>query len=675
MKICNKVFLIVFWLCTGLWAQVLQLDQHNFEQSASLNVNWGFSPRQWLDPNSNTNPPCVIDARSAWDNQIVCQEKWNRHGFGSYSLKVILPKTHPNLALQIGDLGYASRIYANGQLLAQFGQPSTSADLEQMALHPALFMLPHNLGDTLNLVLHISNFQDTKGGIRGPIELGSAEHLTFKRESNLALNLFLFGTLFIMALYHFMLFAMYRKDKAQFAFGALCLLIALRVLVTSDRFILHLIPHLDYITLVRIEYLTFYLSVPCFMLFMDQLFKPFYPKWHFKAILITTLISSALTLVAPLHVFTHTLPWMQGLTLIAIGSTFFHFPRIFQSKKPGAYIFSAGIAVFFTFIVNDILYVHNIVHTGNYISYGLLFFVLSQSLALAKSFAQTRRQAEELAHSLQIANQSIARFVPSEFLASLGKSKLSDVKLGQHIRADMAVLFSDICQFTALSETMSTWDNFRFINSYLSRMNPIVQRNHGFVDKYIGDAIMALFSRSVEDSLIAGIEMHREIQSYNAERTKASYTPVHIGVGIHYGSVMLGIVGSEDRLQSTVVSDTVNVASRIEEMTREFGSQILISREAADRIPRFDLRFKHRILGEITLRGKSKMVQVLEILEGLNPEEALPYLQHKNDFEFAVIAYQNRNLSQAFKIFEEIAQNHPQDQACLEYMRKIQNEI
>lgn len=667
-------------LCICLWslcsqAQTLDLRNQNWQEPQSLNLTWGFNPKAWTDPNTKQNAPCLVDARIPWDGQIICQEKWNAYGYGSYQLLVLLPHEHPTLALAVGDLGYASRIYANGQLLAQYGTPGTGSSTETPALKPGLLLIPAQIKDSLVLVLHISNFHDTKGGIRGNLSLGTAEQLIAKREHTLALHLFLFGTLLIMALYHFMLFAMRPKDMAQIAFGSLCFLISLRVLVTDDRFIFNLFPNLDYSSLTRLEYLTFYLSIPVFMLFLDRLFSPFYPKWNLWFILIPTGICSLITFTLPIQYFTHTLNGMQILTLISILFTLYHFPKIFASKKQGAYIFSAGILVFFLFIINDILYVHNLINTGHYISYGLLFFVLSQSLALAKSYAHTHRQAEILAQNLKIANQSIERFVPGEFLASLGKRNLSDVKLGQHIRSDMAVMFTDICKFTALSETMSTWDNFRFINSYLSRMNPIIARNHGFVDKYIGDAIMALFSRSAEDALWAAIEMHREINHYNAGRTKAQYMPIQIGVGIHYGSVMLGIVGSENRLQSTVVSDTVNVASRIEEMTRDFGSQILISRDAAERIPRFDLRFKHRTVGEITLRGKSKAVQVVEVLEALNEEEALPYLQNKNEFEFAVIAYQNRNLSHAFKLFEQISQRHPSDQAALLYMQKIQNEI
>ena len=104
-------------------------------------------------------------------------------------------------------------------------------------------------------------------------------------------------------------------------------------------------------------------------------------------------------------------------------------------------------------------------------------------------------------------NKAYERFVPNQFLHFLEKSSIIDVQLGDQVQLEMSVLFSDIRDFTTLSENMTPEENFQFINSYLSRMEPAIIENHGFIDKYIGDAIMALFSGEADNAVKAGIAM------------------------------------------------------------------------------------------------------------------------------------------------------------------------
>ncbi|MBD0300431.1 MAG: PAS domain S-box protein, partial [Nitrososphaera sp.] len=158
---------------------------------------------------------------------------------------------------------------------------------------------------------------------------------------------------------------------------------------------------------------------------------------------------------------------------------------------------------------------------------------------------------------LEIA-EATSRFVPNEFLAFLGCDSIVDIKLGEAVELEMSVLFSDIRDFTTLSEQMTPTENFKFINSYLSRMEPLIVENQGFIDKYIGDAIMALFSEGADDAVKAGIAMLETLAEYNRDRLSLGYVPVEIGVGINTGSLILGIVGGKSRMDGTVVSDAVN---------------------------------------------------------------------------------------------------------------------
>ena len=180
------------------------------------------------------------------------------------------------------------------------------------------------------------------------------------------------------------------------------------------------------------------------------------------------------------------------------------------------------------------------------------------SIQNAKLYTEVRENESRLAQL----NKAYERFVPGQFLQYLEKSSIIDVELGDQVQLEMSVLFSDIRDFTTLSESMTPEENFKFINSYLSRMEPAIAENSGFIDKYIGDAIMALFSGEADNAVKAGISMLHRLIEYNQHRANSGYKPIKNGIGINTGFLMLGTVGGQNRMDSTVISDAVNLASR-----------------------------------------------------------------------------------------------------------------
>jgi len=195
---------------------------------------------------------------------------------------------------------------------------------------------------------------------------------------------------------------------------------------------------------------------------------------------------------------------------------------------------------------------------------------------LAKSFASMRDAVRRTIVDLRDTNVSIERFVPQAFLSIVGKPSVADVELGDNKRRTMSILFSDIRGFTTLSEQMTPDDTFAFINSYLERMGPVIRDHHGFIDKYIGDAIMALFG-TADDAVRAGLAMLAALDGFNADRRAAGLAPIGIGIGINTGSLMLGTIGEKHRMDGTVISDAVNLAARIESLTKDYGAPMLIS--------------------------------------------------------------------------------------------------
>lgn len=245
---------------------------------------------------------------------------------------------------------------------------------------------------------------------------------------------------------------------------------------------------------------------------------------------------------------------------------------------------------------------------------GAGFFALQGSMFLSLALQSTR-----LYRTLEETTKAFARFVPKEFLAFLGKPSIHEVVLGDQVQKNMAILFSDIRDFTALSERLSPNQNFNLINAYLNRMAPEVRRHGGIIDSYIGDAIMALYAAGSAGALRSALAMRTRLIEYNTGRTRAGYAPLEMGIGIHTGSLMLGTIGDEHRMDTTVISDAVNTASRLEGLTKVFHVSIIISQNVLDEAASVRSEITVRYLGKIPVRGRSQGLELYELIHPQDP--------------------------------------------------------
>ena len=271
-------------------------------------------------------------------------------------------------------------------------------------------------------------------------------------------------------------------------------------------------------------------------------------------------------------------------------------------------------------------------------------------------------------------NEAYYRFVPREFLEELGKKDISQVELGDQVQREMTILFTDIRGFTELSEDMSPKDTFDFINQYLGIMEPIITNNNGFIDKYIGDSIMALFSKDADDALIATLEMRRVLIDFNEIRESEGKAPIEFGTGIHTGNLMLGIVGGYGRMDGTVVSDAVNLASRLEGITKHYGAAAIICEDTLIKLKNPTM-FNYRLLDIAKVKGKKKAVYVFELIDAEKEPARSKKIETKPYFVKAVEYYKQQQFEDALSLFQEVEKIHPTDKAALLYIKRCQNII
>ena len=289
---------------------------------------------------------------------------------------------------------------------------------------------------------------------------------------------------------------------------------------------------------------------------------------------------------------------------------------------------------------------------------------------------QAEREKQEYTHKLWQLNQANERFVPRQFLQLLDKHSIVDVRLGDNVQKEMTVLFADIRGFTGLSEKMSPEDNFKFINAFLSRMNPAISRHAGFIDKYIGDAIMALFSRPAhaDDALQAAIAMLRTLDDYNKTRQRPDRRPIRIGLGLNSGLMRCGTVGGEQHMESTVISDAVNLASRLERLTKIYRTSLLISHHTFLRLENHE-HYHIRLIDNVTVTGKSIAVSVYEVFDADPPVIAAKKKTNRVTFEQAFVLYRLKQFIKAQKLFQQCLDRCPEDYVSQLYVERCQQNM
>ncbi|MBF0288152.1 MAG: adenylate/guanylate cyclase domain-containing protein [SAR324 cluster bacterium] len=291
--------------------------------------------------------------------------------------------------------------------------------------------------------------------------------------------------------------------------------------------------------------------------------------------------------------------------------------------------------------------------------------------SMIEKLMHAQQKLKDYAQKLEGINTAYSRFVPHRFLDLLEQHSITDVKLGDHVEKEMSILFSDIRSFTTMSEGMKPEENFKFLNSYLEQMEPIVTKHQGFIDKYIGDAIMALFS-TADDAVRAAITMMEVLQTYNDGRGKAGYAPIRIGIGVNTGLMMLGTVGGHDRMEGTVISDSVNLAARIEGLTKVYGSSLLISEHTFDKL-QDPSQYANRFIDRVKVKGKAQAVKIYEIIHTDQPDVRDKKLSMFETFEKAWNLYQSKQFKEAEVLFHQCVEGNPEDQVAHIYVKRCQH--
>ena len=272
---------------------------------------------------------------------------------------------------------------------------------------------------------------------------------------------------------------------------------------------------------------------------------------------------------------------------------------------------------------------------------------------------------------LRMVFEATGRFVPNEFLHALGRERITEVTLGDFIQREVTVMFADIRDYTGLAESMTPEDNYRFVNAFHGRIGPVIIKNHGFVNQYLGDGVMALFPALPADALQAAVAMQIAVQNYNQDRLIQGRRTLEIGIGLHIGPLIMGIIGDSRRMDAATIADAVNTASRLESLTKYYGAKIVLSDDTHDKIlSSGHTEFCFRYLGQVVVKGKIEPIGVYECIDGDIALQKELKIKTLDQFKLGVNLYFQRSFSRASVVFESILEKNPDDKIVKLFLNK-----
>ena len=367
---------------------ILDLRDFAFGGYLGLDGEWSFV---WRDTSTfkaaADETPTKIDVPDSWNSYDYKGYELPGKGAGSYYLTILLPERPADYAIEFPTAGTAYNLFVNETLAGSSGIYSIDSAMGSPSYLPRIFDLGVH-ANHLRLRIDVSNYHHRLGGLWESITFGITKQIFDHREKQIGFSLFMFGTIFVMGIYHLGVFSLSTRGKSALYFGLFCLIIGLRNLTTGDLFILQIWPSISWQLLVKIEYLTFYLGIPVFFLFVGLQFPDEIDK---RASMATAGISTLfvlLVLFTKVETFSASLPYFQPFSLLAMIYVIYGLVLAFIRGEEGSAMVLLGFLAIVVTFVNDMLFVSNVIQTGHYISFGLLIFILTQAFLISIRFSK-----------------------------------------------------------------------------------------------------------------------------------------------------------------------------------------------------------------------------------------------------------------------------------------------
>lgn len=628
------------------WEELLTPE--DFEKR-NLTPNWGQVPSPWntyLDENKNPLPA---------------------NGFTTYRLKIITAPNQKKLCVRLTEIRDAYNLWIDKDLVIAHGivGKTKTSTIPRSDANLTTFEIENG---EVEILLQVSNFRSSKAGfIRKSILLGTESNIQNIRAISIGSVLFLIGCYLIIGISHLYFFQMRRRVVGALYFSIICLLSMLRVLTTGDKLLIYWTGISTEVN-SKLAYLSTYFIVLFFFKYLQAIFPREISSRVVKLITWACIALVVSIIVLPNEINHWTTPPFQGVLFLSTIFLLYALYLVLKRKRRGGTIFTVGMLIVIVAGWNDTFYPAQVTAEGYLFPFGILFFMLLQAFFLTRLFATSIDRMRKLSDTFR-------KFVPEQFLKTLDEKATNNIPLGLAREELLTISFSDIRSFSNISEQMTSQELLVFLNDYFKKMDAPIHHNYGFIDKYIGDSIMSVFDRKLEkenkhpsDAVKAGIGM--QLVQQNHDQQHDSMFPIQFGVGIHTGKVILGTVGSATRMSSTVIGDAVNLASRLESLTKYYDAQIIISETTKELINYDD--FHIRQLDKVVVKGKSNIVSIYEVFDANLFELKKMKVESSPFYEKGLNLYFEKKWETAIEFFQKSLEVFPNDKVAKMYIDRCE---
>ncbi len=587
----------------------------------------------------------LIDNNTPADFTVTVPHEWNleikrfgatspnTYGCYRYVCSNLEPGTKYALHMKESP-GTASAFYINRKIIIQTGNPFAmlEKDFQLDPWHyspsnsqsiPLYCEFEPDSKGTAEIVVLVSNYYYRKGGLWDTVYLGKADDIWRYNILTLVFYCIVIGSLVFTGLLNLFQFALNKKRTEYFFLGLASFAFAVRIGTAGYCSLGILLPSLCAEIKIKLELLAIWL-VPVSILQIVFLIYPsnnrtvvfkFLKEKYLRYFLhIITLSMGLLSLVLPAYYSNKFVPYLQDILIIySLYVIIFSISNLIKRKRYSLYNFLS----FFTIALGGII---DIIHSNSKetipiptLPFFILVFVIIQIIMLAAIQNDIYKETIKASDDLSKLNESYLRFVPKEFLRLLNKESIIKTKLGDYSNIEMTIIFSKVSIVNTNSKEVSLDENFNIFSEYLKTVSPVIKKYDGFVSKFLSGGFMALFPNSNLDAVRAALEIKDTIRKFNESEVCKNHT-ITPWLGIHFGKMIIGTIGEENRMDDTVISDTVNTAARIETVCEQIHKNIIISEAIYKRIPQEKLgKIQLTPLDVIYVKGKEKPLQLYEV--------------------------------------------------------------
>ncbi len=586
-----SISLFMFLCCSNLFAQGALYKVSDREKlalgSETIETNWDFYWGKFISP---------LDKTSAPDLQVTVPCEWNKYdlpsdakvvakkgdGSGTYRLTLTNLKPETEYAFPVFEVFYtASKIYADSKLIYECGEPSEKWENTKSEQYCDKAVFKTDSNGSVTLTIYISNNFYRKGGFRGKFTL--SENKVYSQSSLRQLCAYsIFSGLLLLMILYCLLLSLQKKDISSFYLALLIFGIFSRLVTATFPMLKVVFVNIPFTMILRLEYMALFIIPGAQTLYFDSLNKKIFKHIPAKLLAAPGIIFFVLDFVLPIRLANRLVPFMQAYTFAIIGiDVLLFFIRIIKDKDFISLMAVISLIIIALGTTNDILIIHHTYILGRVKLLGLSFVVYAFFQIIVLAYIQDRnyRKVVELNKELIETNMAYYRFVPKEFLELLSKKDITEVSLGEYKVAKMAVLSADIRNFTSTSEKLKPIQVFDMLNSYLRRVAPLIRKYNGIIEKYLGDGIIAIFPQSAESALNCAIAMQEEMIELRKEFEERNMPQIRIGIGVHYGNVVIGTGGDNERMTEISLSDDIDIAIQTEAATKLYKRPILVTKQ------------------------------------------------------------------------------------------------